>query len=96
MKTGLIVVTQPLIDEVLTAVQAVRSPSSIYVSRRAIENEITACPEKYPLLSDATRTFLRQIITKVMKRQFSIWGEPTGKKRSTAVWDLSRPAGVIA
>ena len=94
MSTGLIVVTQPLIEEVLAAVQAARSPSSIYVSRRVIEGEITANPEKYPLLGEATRTFLRQVITKVMKRRFSIWGESTAKKRTTAVWDLSRPVGV--
>ena len=93
MRTGLIVVTQPLIDEVLTAVQAVRNPSSIYVSRRAIENEITAYPEKYPLLCDATRTFLRQIITKVMKRRYEFWSP---ERRNTFVWNITAPMEVSA
>jgi hypothetical protein len=95
MNQGLIVVTEAFISEVLAAVNTVRRPSSVYVTRREVEGEISANPGRYPLLRDASRTFLRQIITKVMKRQFSVWGESTGKKRCKMVWDVTRPAGVI-
>lgn len=91
MSARMIVVTPPLIREVLGAVSRIRRPNNVYVSRAGIESELKDHPDQYPLLSPVSQAFRRQVITKVMKQQFSFWGESTAKKRSAFVWDVSCP-----
>lgn len=91
---GPVAITNPLIQEVLTAVEAVRTPNNRLVSRSRIEDEIDDNPGKYPHLSKGTRTFRRQVITKVMKRRFPFWSEQTGVNRRSFVWVISPAAGV--
>lgn len=93
---GPVAITNPLIQEVLTAVEAVRTPNNRLVSRSRIEDEIDDNPGKYPHLSKGTRTFRRQVITKVMKRRFPFWSEQTGVNRRSFVWVISPAAGVSA
>lgn len=88
----LIAVTEPVREEILSAVESIKRPNSIFVSRAAIENEIADHPGKYPILGGASTTFQRQAITKVMKRRFSYWGDSTSSRRATFVWDITRMA----
>lgn len=91
--SGTVVVTEPLIKEVLKAVETIRTPRNQYITRTRIEDEIEETPRNYPILSQATRTFRRQVITKVMKRRYEFWAP---ERRNTFVWDVTRPAGVAA
>lgn len=94
MNFGIVAVTLPLKIEVLEAVTAVKRPNCVYVSRGSLEIELEDHPERYPILGAATRPFRRQVISKVMKRQFSIWGDTSSKKHNTFVWDITRPVEV--
>ncbi len=85
---GPVAITSPLIQEVLAAVEAVRTPNNRLVSRSRIEDEIADNPGKYPVLSQTTRTFRRQVITKVMKRRFEFWSP---ERRNTFVWNITAP-----
>ena len=87
----LIVVTEPHKEEVLAAVRVSVNPNNIFLSRRVIEDEIAGSPDKYPLLSQSSQSFRRQIITKVMKRHFEFWGGTEVKKRSNFVWIVGQP-----
>ena len=88
--------TDIMMAEVHSAVDAVRTPNNQLISRSRIEDEITENPEEYPVLSQTTRTFRRQAITKVMKRRFPFWSEQAGVKRRSFVWVISPAAGVPA
>lgn len=89
--SGTVIVTEPLIKEVLTAVESIRTPRNQYVSRTKIEKEIAEFPAKYPILSQASQTFRRQVITKVMKRKYRFWGSEEPKNRYSFVWNLLAP-----
>ena len=86
-------ITDIMMAEVLSAVDAVKTPNNRLVSRSRIEDEIDDNPGKYPHLSKGTRTFRRQVITKVMKRRFPFWSEQTGVNRRSFVWVISPAAG---
>jgi len=89
-------ITDIMMAEVLSAVDAVQTPNNRLISRSRIEDEITEKPEEYPILSQATRQVRRQAITKVMKRRFPFWSEQTGVNRRSFVWVISPAAGVSA
>lgn len=93
---GIVSINDPTMAEVLSAVSAVQTPNNRLISRSRIEDEITEKPEAYPILSQATRSFRRQAITKVMKRRFPFWSEQAGVKRRSFVWVISPAAGVSA
>jgi len=90
---GPVAITNPLIQEVLAAVEAVRTPNNRLVSRSRIEDEIEDHPEKYPNLSKGARTFRRQVITKVMKRRYEFWSP---ERRNSFVWNISAPVEAAA
>lgn len=86
-------ITDIIMAEVLSAVDAVKTPNARLISRSRIEDEITEKPEDYPTLSQATKSFRRKAITKVMKRRFPFWSEQTGVNRRSFVWVISPAAG---
>ena len=93
---GIVSITDIMMAEVLNAVDAVKTPTNRLISRSRIEDEIVENPEEYPILSQATKPFRRQAITKVMKRRFPFWSEQAGVKRRSFVWVISPAAGVPA
>ena len=94
---GIVSITDIMMAEVLSAVDAVQTPNNRLISRSRIEDEITEKPEEYPFLSQTSRTFRRQAITKVMKRRFTpFWSDQTGVNRRSFVWVISPAAEAVA
>ena len=93
---GIVSITDIMMAEVLNAVDAVKTPTNRLISRSRIEDGVVETPEEYPILSQATKQFRRQAITKVMKRRFPFWSEQAGVRRRSFVWVISPAAGVSA
>lgn len=75
-------------QEIEQALSRIHQPKNSMISRLAIESEITAQQEKYPLLSGQTSRYIRQAITCHMNARYQTWNSRIGKANCW-VWVIS-------
>jgi hypothetical protein len=74
------------IAEMNQVLSALRTPGNRYLSRTAIDTEVTESPEIYPRLAGMTRSLRLSFITGFMKERYQIWGSNTSNKKGSYVW----------
>lgn len=72
--------------EVCQAANRINNPKNTMISRPAIEYEITTNPEQYPVLSRQSSRYVKQVITRVMNSQFTLWNHEKQGNRANWVW----------